>query len=142
MRSREDTAPARLLKNSVVDPATGCRNWTRYRNEWGYGVTAILRKSWLAHRLSYRVFVGDPEGWHVLHKCDNPACIEPSHLYLGTDQDNARDRKERGRFVSANSLKTHCKRGHNEWYVNAVGARQCRICVRARNRAYGKRNAR
>lgn len=140
MRSRADTATLRLLRNSEMDQATGCRVWKASRNEHGYGVTAVMTKSWLAHRLSYQEFVGPiPEGLHVLHRCDNPACIEPLHLFIGTDLDNARDRDSKGRRVSANARKTHCKHGHSfaqHGFISSVKVRQCRICVRNRNKAH------
>lgn len=54
----------------------------------------------LTHRLAYREFVGPiPEGMKVCHTCDNPPCCRPSHLFLGTDEDNTQDAISKGRFV-------------------------------------------
>ena len=58
----------------------------------------FLEKTWKAHRVAYKLFVGEiPEGMCVLHKCDVPSCIKPSHLFLGTHKDNAMDRERKGR---------------------------------------------
>ena len=74
-----------------------CWEWEGTRDKAGYGKTKQNR---LAHRETYRLFVGDDvfkPNLCVLHKCDNPPCVNPEHLYQGTQKDNARDRQERGR---------------------------------------------
>jgi hypothetical protein len=66
-----------------------CWNWTNYKNHSGYGVLGINNKTILAHRLSYQFAFGQiKDNLQVLHKCNNPACVNPAHLYLGTNQDN------------------------------------------------------
>ena len=72
----------------------------------GYGRTIIgsrkdgSRKSISAHRLSYQIYVGEiPEGYEICHKCDNPSCINPDHLFAGTRQDNIDDRERKHRNV-------------------------------------------
>ena len=58
------------------------------------------RKSISAHRLSYQLFKGNiPPGYEICHKCDNPCCINPDHLFAGTRQDNVNDREQKGRNV-------------------------------------------
>jgi len=75
-----------------------CLNWTGYRQPDGYGRVTVRNRQWKAHRLAYRDAWGNiPEGLIVRHKCDNPSCVNPSHLVLGTDADNYRDRVKRGR---------------------------------------------
>lgn len=87
----------KLIRNSM-NAQNGCVNYGGYITKWGYGRPGYLGQKILSHRLSYILFVGDiPEGMRVLHQCDNPACINPWHLYLGTDADNARDMARRGR---------------------------------------------
>lgn len=102
---------------------TGCLEWQGARQKSGgnYGLVMdgdTLRKT---HRVAYELWVGPiPEGMWVLHRCDNPPCIEPTHLFLGNASDNARDAFNKGRRKTPNPkgkprpelYKTHCKRGH------------------------------
>lgn len=80
-----------------VNPATGCWEWNHYRRPDGYGECGRDKVIWLAHRYSYYLNVNDPGDKHVLHKCDNPPCVNPDHLYLGTHKDNMHDMKLKGR---------------------------------------------
>jgi hypothetical protein len=93
-----------ILARIKINPDTGCHEWTGSRNKVGYGRFSIvirkmgIKKTWMAHRLSYFVFVGDiPDGLFVLHRCDNPCCVNVDHLFLGTHQDNMDDRTMKGR---------------------------------------------
>ena len=82
----------------LIDPETGCWNWQRHKNEWGYGVLGVNGKSILAHRYVWQEKNGPiPSHMRVLHRCDNPACINQDHLFLGTLQDNALDMVAKGR---------------------------------------------
>ena len=112
---------------------SGCWEWTRCRNSKGYGNGAIAgHSSHLAHRLSYEVFVGPiPFGMSVCHKCDNPPCVNPDHLFVGTHRDNFLDASRKGRLNG--QWKTHCLRGHEFTELNTVvkdGLRRCRECAR------------
>lgn len=83
---------------SGIDKKDDCWIWRGYKGKQGYGVMGISRKSTLAHRASYSAFVGDiPQGMHVLHKCDMPSCVNPEHLFLGTNSDNVADKVSKGR---------------------------------------------
>ncbi len=80
-----------------VEKSDSCWRWTGYLTK-GYGRIRVDNQHIRAHRLSYQIHFGEiPAGLHVLHHCDNPACVNPDHLYVGTDKDNARDRVVRGR---------------------------------------------
>lgn len=79
----------------------GCWIWEKHKNEHGYGRVRFQGVLWLANRLAYTLYVGPiPHGMCVLHKCDNPACVNPDHLFLGTHKDNMTDRKLKERFYS------------------------------------------
>lgn len=85
-----------LRKRNVTE--TGCWEWTGWRNNKGYGMMGIGQGLKLCHRVSYEFYVGQiPEGHFVLHKCDNPACYNPDHLFTGTHKDNMKDMDSKGR---------------------------------------------
>jgi len=81
---------------------TGCWNWTAAKDGCGYGFIGIkrIKKSLMrAHRVSYMEFIGPiPDGLLVCHHCDNPGCVNPKHLFLGTHKDNADDMVKKGRW--------------------------------------------
>ena len=75
-----------------------CWEWTATKNHDGYGQFKLDRRMVKAHRASYLIFNSDiPNNLCVLHVCDNPGCVNPGHLTLGTQQDNADDREVKGR---------------------------------------------
>ncbi len=92
---------AELLWVNIRRRPTGCWEWVGSLNSDGYGRLRAGNRDghrWLAHRLAYHLLVEPiPDGLMVRHKCDNPPCCNPSHLELGTNADNMRDRNERDR---------------------------------------------
>lgn len=79
----------------------GCWEWSGWRLPSGYGTLRIraAKRTVLAHRLAYETWVGPiPDGLQVLHRCDNPPCINPAHLFLGTQRDNLLDSVSKGRY--------------------------------------------
>src|SRR5262245_30204175 len=83
----------------------GCWVWMgNTMKKDGYGYLTINKQSWLAHRLSWVTFRGPiPDGLCVCHHCDNPPCINPDHLFLGTIRDNIHDALNKGRPWAAAS---------------------------------------
>jgi hypothetical protein len=83
--------------NYSVDPQTGCWNWIRFKYK-GYGEFNHKRKKYRAHRFSYELFKEKiPDGMIACHSCDNPACVNPDHIFLGTHSDNNRDMVNKNR---------------------------------------------
>lgn len=87
---------AKLVRNE----ATGCLEWQGLKNRGGYGKTTIRGKDWNVHRYVWTLVNGPiPDGLLVCHKCDNPQCAEPEHLFLGTTKDNSEDMVRKGRSL-------------------------------------------
>jgi len=81
-----------------VKKTSGCWLWVGTKNKKGYGGMRLHGKMEKAHRVSWLIFWGAiPKGKHVLHHCDNPGCVNPTHLFLGTNADNMRDKTKKGR---------------------------------------------
>lgn len=133
-----------------------CWAWAAYRGPAGYGIITDRSRrvrTVQAHRLSWEIHNGPiPEGLCVLHRCDNPPCTNPAHLFLGTHADNAQDKASKGRNVNpltdANKRRTQCPNGHpydeanTLWRPQPSGRRfrVCLTCHNARNREWSKRN--
>jgi len=92
------TTAERIMSNIKIDNILGCWNWIGTKASHGYGLLRYNDKTQRAHRVSYKTFVGPIENnLYVLHKCDNKLCINPSHLFLGSQQDNIDDMHKKGR---------------------------------------------
>jgi len=90
----------RFLEKVEPEPMSGCWLWLGARQPFGYGVLNISRRGRVetAHRLAWGLFRGTiPDAMHVLHRCDNPPCCNPAHLFLGGPRDNRADMVAKGR---------------------------------------------
>lgn len=140
---------------SLVDPDG--RFWTRVNRgaddqcwEWfgantgRYGILHVEGVKHVAHRVAWAIAHG---GWPttdlcVCHRCDNPRCVNPSHLFLGSASDNMRDAANKGRLrgvVGENAVKAECKRGHPLPPPNKRGIRECLVCRTMHDRAFKSR---
>lgn len=91
-----------MALDKFVEKTPTCWNWIgkSTSSKLPYGRISFRGKTWQAHRLSFAAFKGEiPEGKLVLHTCDNPSCVNPAHLYLGTYLDNQNDKRKRNRCV-------------------------------------------
>lgn len=132
---------------SKVNKSDGCWMWTTGKNRSGYGMFKANKKMFISSRLSYQLQNGEiPKGMFVCHKCDNPSCVNPDYLFLGTPQDNVDDMIAKGRQAirlgtKKSVRKTHCKRGHELTSENTYthpkypNGRQCKVCQNIRIKA-------
>lgn len=123
-------------------PESGCWLWTDHLDKDGYGLVRDGKKMKRPHRVSYEIKHGPIQnGLYVLHRCDVRCCVNPDHLFLGTQEDNVRDMIAKGRDLNMQKdrNKTHCLRGHefNEENTRLVGGkRKCRECDRMTARSH------
>ena len=97
----------RFMAKVEPEPNTGCWLWTAFCHpETGYGVFKVRKNICnQAHRFAYELFVGPiPDGMICCHKCDNPPCVNPDHIFLGDKQANTSDMVRKGRYPKSQKL--------------------------------------
>jgi len=97
------TFPKPITQERIEDkvvriPESGCWVWMGTTTVRGYGQIESNKRKYYAHRASYEAFIGKiPEGMYVCHACDNVYCVNPNHLFLGTQKQNLEDMVKKGR---------------------------------------------
>lgn len=142
----DDHYRTKLMARGTMQ-SSGCFEWQGHRNWYNYGETCFRAGVWIVSRLAWHLWRGPiPTGIRVLHKCDNPACFNVAHLFLGTPQANTLDMVRKGRHHYSPERKTHCVNGHEFTAENIYrapsrpGKRQCRQCMRDRHRLDWQQN--
>lgn len=138
----------RFISKTIENKITGCLEWQGWTDKKGYGDFWLNGENYKAHRVSLMLQNIDvPDNLFVCHKCDNPRCVNPNHLFLGTQSDNEKDKVAKGRHKGQNQniYKTHCLRGHElkgsnlyEQLVNGKIKRSCRTCKALHSRTRRK----
>jgi len=88
------------FQKKIQKSESGCHEWLASKTKAGYGLfrTSTTETMKKAHRVAYELYKGPiPEQLCVLHQCDNPSCVNPDHLFLGTQQENVQDRHQKKR---------------------------------------------
>lgn len=115
----------------MPEPNTGCWLWIGAIKNHNYGYVQYQNKPYLAHRFSWLLFKGKiPDHMKICHTCDTTLCVNPSHLFIGTQADNVRDMIKKKRHHA--SLKEKCKRGYSFLPENLIfhknGSKMRRLC--------------
>jgi hypothetical protein len=117
-----------------IRSSNGCLEWQGSRNYHGYGEICVSGKAQSTHRVAWMIMHGlVPDGMCVLHRCDNPSCCDPVHLFLGTKKDNSRDMAAKGR----NSITGYGERNLSA-KLTAIQIQEIRSAYVSRSHEFGQ----
>ena len=116
------------LQDKIIVVASGCWEWQGCRNSQGYGSVRFNRRWQRAHRVFWQIFRGTiPRKMCVCHKCDNPSCVNPEHLWLGTIAENNQDKINKGRLAVSPTGNESWSRQHLDRIARGANAGQAKI---------------
>lgn len=128
-----EKAIEKISSKSIYVESSGCLIWSGSKAGNGYGVIFCEGSNKYVHRVVYEFFKQNiDQGKCIMHTCDNPPCVNPSHLIMGTAKDNMLDKSKKGRARNQNYNKKSCIRGHElseDNIYNYNGKRQCKKCI-------------
>lgn len=138
MIANEMPTKEQFIDMSMPITESGCWIWMGSVSSNGYGNYKIKNKQIKPHRLSYELFIDEiDKGLQVCHKCDIKVCVNPNHLFIGTQKDNIQDAVKKKRMF--NQRKTRCPKGHkyeenNIYRLSDKSTRRlCRQCYREKS---------
>jgi len=150
LRTGRWSAVQRFWARVNADPGHGpngdCWLWMGPKDSNGYGRIGCDNKVMLTHRFALELVIGKiPDRHFSCHKCDNPSCVRPDHLFCGTAADNSLDMVAKGRRGRRKPV-THCPAGHefsseNTYHHKNGVRRNCRICAVKRTQEWRARNS-